>query len=126
VSADYVGVGRLPLGVAILAVLIGVFGFFVLALGLLVVFLGVGVGITSGATVFGATGLVAGLILVVIGAIILAVAYGLWGQELWALVLAIIVLLFVGAIEFFSASWLAFVVVAALLVYLVAVSNHFD
>ena len=120
------GVGRLPLGVAILAVLMGVFGFFVLLVGLLVAFVGIGAGLAAGTSVFGATGLVAGLILFVIGAVILGVAVGLWNQELWALVLAIITLLFFGVVEFVSASWLALIVVAALLVYLVAVSNHFD
>jgi hypothetical protein len=119
-------IGRLPLGVAILAVLIGIFGFFVLVVGLLVAFLGVGIGLAGGATVFGATGLLAGLIIVIIGAIILAVAVGLWDQELWALVLAIIVLAFYGIVEFLSASWLALLIVVVLLVYLVAVSGHFD
>jgi hypothetical protein len=120
------GVGRLPLGVAILAVLIGIFGFFVLLLGLLVVLLGVGLGLGGGTTVFGLGGIIGGLIILIIGAVILAIAYGLWNQELWALVLAIIVLLFYGAVEFFSRSWLGFVIVAILLVYLVAVSSHFD
>jgi hypothetical protein len=122
----YSYVGRLPLGVAILAVLIGIFGFFVFALGLIVIFAGVGVGLAGGPAVFGVTGLIAGLIILLIGAIILAVAFGLWDQELWALVLAIITLLFLGAVEFFTGSWIAFLVVVVLLVYLAAVSSHFD
>ncbi len=119
-------VGRLPLGVAIIAVLIGIFGFFVLLAGILLLLLGVGLGLASGATVFGYSGTVAGLIILLVGAIVLAVAFGLWDQELWALVLAIIVLLFYGAVEFLSHSWLALLIIVALLVYLVAVSNHFD
>ncbi len=119
-------VGRLPLGVAIIAVLIGIFGFFVLLAGILLLLLGVGLGLASGATVFGYSGAVAGLIILLVGAIVLAVAFGLWDQELWALVLAIIVLLFYGAVEFLSHSWLALLIIVALLVYLVAVSNHFD
>jgi hypothetical protein len=121
-----VGVGRLPLGVAILAVLIGIFGFFILLAGLLVLLLGVGIGLATGASVFGTTGFVASLVILVIGAVILAVAFGLWDQELWALVLAIITLLVLGTVEFFAGAWLGFIIVAALLIYLVAVSSHFD
>jgi hypothetical protein len=120
-----VTVGRLPLGVAVLAVLIGIFGFFIFALGLIVLIAGVGIGLAGGATVFGVSGLLAGLIILIIGGIILAVAFGLWDQELWALALAIIVLGILGAVEFFSGSWLAFLVAVLLLVYLVVVSNHF-
>ncbi len=119
-------VGRLPLGVAILALLIGIFGFFVLLLGLVGLLVGVGVGLAGPGSVFGVTGVVAGLIVTVIGVVILSVAYGLWGQELWALALAILVLLFFGVIEFLSSAWLGLAVVVVLLVYLAAVSNHFD
>jgi len=122
----YSSIGRLPLGVAILSILIGIFGFFVLLVGLLVLLVGVGLGLAGGATVFGFTGAVAGLIVVVLGGLLLAVAFGLWDQELWALALAILVLLVYGVIEFASASWLALLIVVALVVYLIAVSNHFD
>jgi hypothetical protein len=120
------GIGRLPLGVAIIAVLVGIFGFFVLLAGLLIALVGIGFGLATGTTVFGATGAVAGLILFVIGAIILAVAFGLWDQELWALVIAIIALLFFAIAEFSSGAWLGLVVSVLLIAYLVAVSSHFD
>jgi hypothetical protein len=119
-------VQRLPLGVAILAILIGVFGFFVLAVGLLALLVGAAAGFGSPTTVFGLTGTIAALILVLIGAIVLAVASGLWDQELWALALAIIVLLFYGLIEFLSTSWLGLLIVTGLLAYLVAVSDQFQ
>jgi hypothetical protein len=125
-TATQQGIGRLPLGVAIISVLVGIFGFIVLIAGLLLLLLGVGLGLASGTSVFGLTGVVAGLFVLIVGAVILAVAFGLWDQELWALVLAIIALLVFGAIEFFSRSWLGLLVVVVLLVYLVAVSNHFD
>jgi hypothetical protein len=118
-------VGRLPLGVAVLSILVGIFGFFIFALGLIVIVAGVGIGLAGGATVFGVGGLAAGLIILIIGAVILAVAFGLWDQELWALALAIISLGVLGAVEFFSGAWLALLVVVLLLVYLVVVSNHF-
>jgi hypothetical protein len=121
------GIGRLPLGVAILAILIGIFGFIVFLLGLLLlVAIGTsvaGVGVTS---IFGFTGTIAGLIIVIIGLVILGVAIGLWNQEMWALVLAILVLLFYGVVDFLGSAWVSLAIVVVLLIYLVAVSNHFD
>ncbi|HEV2449408.1 MAG TPA: hypothetical protein VGU43_03230 [Thermoplasmata archaeon] len=120
------GIGRLPLGVAILAVLIGIFGFFIFLGGLLILVFGIALAGSSGATVFGLGGALGGLIVLVIGLVILAVAVGLWNQELWALVLAILVLLFYAAIEYFSGAFFALIIVVLLLVYLIAVSSHFD
>ncbi|MGI0130784.1 MAG: hypothetical protein ACREDE_10845 [Thermoplasmata archaeon] len=71
-------------------------------------------------------GTVAGLITLIVGLVILAVASGLWAQELWALVLAILVLIFYGAVEFVPASWLGLIVVIVLLAYLVAVFGLCD
>jgi hypothetical protein len=121
-------VGNLPLGVAILAILIGIFGFFVLLGGilLLVSVAGYGLGVVWVTSVFGTTGTLAGIIIVIIGLIILSVAVGLWNQELWALVIAILVLLVYGALEFLSAAWLGLLVVVLLIVYLAAVARHFD
>jgi hypothetical protein len=121
-------IGRLPLGVALLAVLIGIFGFFVTVVGLLLLVFGThlvlgGVGAVQ---VFGLSGAIGGLIVLIIGLIILAVAVGLWNQELWALVLAILVLLFYGVVEFASGSWISLLIVVVLLVYLFAVSRHFN
>jgi hypothetical protein len=126
-GGSYAGIGRLPLGVAILAILVGVFGFFILLVGVILLVFGTAVTVGGGSVaVFGTGGAIAGLIITIIGIIVLAVASGLWDQELWALALAIIVLLFYGVLEFLAQSWLALLVVGALLVYLVAVSNHFD
>jgi hypothetical protein len=126
-GSSYVGVGPLPLGVAILAILIGIFGFFIFLVGLLALVFGTVLVAGAGATtVFGVGGALAGFIVLIIGLVILGVAVGLWDQELWALALAIIVLLIFGAVEFLSASWLGLLIVVGLLVYLVAVSRHFD
>ena len=51
---------------------------------------------------------------------------GLWNQRMWALVVAILVLLFYGVLEFLSAAWFGLIIVALLVVYLAAVSGHFD
>jgi hypothetical protein len=121
-------IGRLPLGVAILAVLIGLFGAFVLIVGLFVLFVSAGIALAGvGSTsVFGMTGTIAGVIGTLIGVVILTVAGGLWNQELWALALAIIVLVFYGIVDFVSNAWLGLLIVMALVVYLAAVSDHFD
>lgn len=125
-SGAYATSARLPLGVAVLSILIGLFGFFVLVTGLVVVLLGVGAGIAGGSSVFGLTGTIAGLVILALGGVILAVAAGLWDQQLWALALAVIVLLLYGAVELFAGAWLAVAVIGALLLYLVAVSSAFD
>ena len=123
----YPNIGQLPLGVAVLAILIGIFGFFILLGGALLLVFGTGLVFGSGSvTVLGTGGTIAGLILLIVGILTLCVATGLWNQELWALALAVIVLLFYGIVEFVSQAWLGLVIVAILLVYLVAVSNHFD
>jgi hypothetical protein len=123
-------IGSLPLGVAILAVLIGLFGFFVVVIALALLFVSAGyviagVGVAS---VFGYTGTIGGIIVLIIGLVILGTAVGLWNQELWALVLAIIVLLFYGVVEYLSVptAWLGLAIVVLLVVYLAAVSSHFD
>ena len=121
-------IGQLPLGVAILAVLIGLFGFFVIVLGLAFLFVAAGflLGGVGVASVFGYTGTIAGIIILITGLVILGTAIGLWNQELWALVLAIIVLLFYGVVEYLSHAWVGLVIIVLLIVYLAAVSKHFD
>ena len=111
-----------------MAILIGIFGFFVIILSLLLLLgvAGAGLGGLGVGSVFGMTGTIGGVIVLILGIIILAVAYGLWNQELWALALAILVLLFYGVIEFVAHSWLGLIIVVVLLIYLVAVSSHFD
>jgi hypothetical protein len=117
-----------PLGVAIVAVLIGIFGILWIVLGALVV-AALSVGTLSGELphVFGLTGIVLGAVVLVVGLIILGVALGLWHQRMWALVLAILVLLFgiVGDV-FAGAYTLGFFVAVLLLIYLIAVHRHFS
>jgi hypothetical protein len=127
---------RLPLGVAVLSVLMGLFGAFVLIVGLVIVLAAVAV--LSGAAwaaTFG-SGIVVGLITFVIGAVILGIASGLWDQELWAFVLALIAT-GVGVVWFIALpllgggglaavlDWPA-VISGVLFVYLLAVQNAFN
>jgi hypothetical protein len=116
----------LPIGVAILAVLIGIVGILFIVAGVLLAVLGISLHLSL-AAVSGYSPLIVGVILLIIGLIILGVAVGLWDQRLWALVLAIIVfgLYFVSdAIEgaYFS---LGAIISLILVIYLIAVHRHF-
>ncbi|MGC2289357.1 MAG: hypothetical protein WA688_05815 [Thermoplasmata archaeon] len=116
----------LPIGVAILAVLIGIVGFLFILAGVLFAVLNIAIGINLPSV--GSYGfLVVGIILLVIGLIILGIALGLWHQRLWALVLAIIVfaLYFISdalAGDYFS---LGAIISLILVIYLIAVHRHF-
>jgi hypothetical protein len=129
------GTRGLPLGVAILAVLLGIYGAIVLILGLVVVVASLlNIGLSGFTTTFG-TSLLSGLITFVIGVVILAVAFGLWDQALWAFVLALIAVIvsfvwFVGRPIYDGAGLSSIINVPAivsivLLIYLVLVSDHF-
>lgn len=116
----------LPIGVAILAVLIGIVGFLFILAGVLLAALGIGLGISFPA-VGSYGGVIVGVVLLVIGLIILGVALGLWHQRLWALVLAIIVfggyfILDALAGAYFS---LGAIIALVLVIYLIAVHRHF-
>lgn len=116
----------LPIGVAILAVLIGIVGFLFILAGVLLAALGIGLGIGFPA-VGSYGGVIVGVVLLVIGLIILGVALGLWHQRLWALVLAIIVfggyfILDALAGAYFS---LGAIIALVLVIYLIAVHRHF-
>ena len=119
-----------PLGVAILALLMGIYGFIVFIVGLLLVLGVTAVRISGETPSFGALGIstVFGAILVaIIGLIILGVAVGLWRLHQWALVVAIIVLIvnmiFYGIHGAFIS--FGFIVSLILFIYLLAVSRHF-
>lgn len=130
-----VALPRLPLGVAVLAVLTGIAGAFVLIAGLVVVLVALLVLSSVGwAAAFG-TGLLAGAVTAIIGLFVLTVAVGLWDQELWAFVLAVIVtgagtvwfvaLPLVNGGGLVSVETLPAVAFGVLFVYLLAVKDHF-
>lgn len=122
---------RRPLGVAILAVLIGIYGFLVFLLGVLVALASsyaATLGAANPAHALGVTGLVAGIIIMIVGLIILGTAVGLWDLRMWALVLAILVLIVVIALDAIAGAFVSFgfIVGVILIVYLAAVSRHFS
>jgi lysylphosphatidylglycerol synthetase-like protein (DUF2156 family) len=119
-----------PFGVALLAVLIGIYG-------VILVLAGVAIAALSSLFTFQATleflsltGLVLGLVLFVLGLVFLGVAIGLWHQRLWALILCVVVLgifLYSALVPWTGISNISiwFVVELILFVYLLAVHRHF-
>jgi hypothetical protein len=117
-----------PLGVAILAVLIGIYGFIEFLIGL---FLVVGATVFSSFsksfTEFGLTGVELGAVIAVLGLIILGLAVGLWHLRMWALVLMLIFLAFELVLNGLAGAYISFGFIVALLlfIYLLAVNRHF-
>jgi hypothetical protein len=119
-----------PVGVAILAVLIGIFGFILFIAGLLVT-VGITVSALAGIAVPGHLGgslFTAGLIVLIIGLIILGTAVGLWHLRVWALVLALLVLVIQLVSYGLAGAFvnLGFAITLVLFIYLLAVSRHFS
>jgi hypothetical protein len=119
-----------PLGVAILAVLIGLYGFIVFLAGLLLGASSAALGGLRGyaPSVFGTTGVLAGVIVAVIGLIILGLAVGLWHLRMWALVLTLLFLAFELVVYGLARDFVSFGFIVALIlfVYLLAVNRHFE
>ncbi|MCI4324040.1 MAG: hypothetical protein L3K03_08550 [Thermoplasmata archaeon] len=122
-------VGELPILVGIMAILIGLFGIFWIVVGVLLLLAGLGILVAPAFVAFswvGSSVVVAGAITLIFGAILLAVATGLWDLETWALYLTGIVLAgIIGLLVLASSFGLGLVLAVVLLVYLVAVSPHF-
>ena len=118
-----------PLGVAILAVLVGLYGV-ILILGGLLVLVGVTVthflGVPTGLAGLGTLEL--GIIVFVIGLIILGLALGLWHLRMWALVLTLLFVIFVLISDAIAGAFvsLGFILALVLFVYLLAVHRHFQ
>jgi len=115
-----------PIGIAVVAVLIGIVGIVLVLGGLLVLLLSSVYFAAQVAPLFGA-GVVAGAFLLILGVVFLVVASGLWRLEMWALALSVLVVLFLlidlavrGALVSLSA-----VLLVLFLVYLVLVRHHF-
>jgi hypothetical protein len=114
----------LPLGVAVIAVIIALFGVIYVLFGLLAILLHLALG---GFVPHFGGGIVADLVIFIVGIVLLVIARGLWETELWALVLCILV---VGALwlgDLIEGAWLSLgaIVLFLVLLYLVAVHRHF-
>jgi hypothetical protein len=118
----------LPIGVAILSVLVGIYGFIVFVFGLLLFgTIAVHNPYLKPPTTLGLTGYELAAFVSIVGLVILGIGVALWRLRLWALVLAILFLLYemvayayVGAYE-----TLGFILALVIFVYLLAVARHF-
>jgi uncharacterized membrane protein YidH (DUF202 family) len=118
---------RLPVGVAFVSVLIGLVGFvMVLAAALFVLNQVLGASVPTSLEIFSAVDLFGALILIVVGAALLAIATSLWRQETWALWTTIVLVFAMTAYLFFTGFiTVLFVLFVILLVYLLAVRRYF-
>jgi hypothetical protein len=119
-----------PLGVAILAVLIGIYGFLEFVVGVLIAVGSAAIGSLGGSSSFhvlGTTGVVGGVIIAIIGLVVLGLAVGLWHLRMWALVLTLLFLAFEMVINALNGTYISFGFIVALLlfIYLLAVNRHF-
>jgi len=118
---------RLPVGVAILALLIAVIAFvMVLAGALFLLNSAFQAWVPSSLEIFQSIDLQGALILLVLGVALLTIATSLWRQETWALWTTIVVVFAAIAYLFFTGSitWL-FLIFVGLLIYLLAVRRYF-
>jgi hypothetical protein len=119
-----------PLGVAILAVLIGIYGFLEFLVGLLIAVGSAAISSLGGSSAFhilGTSGVLGGAIIAIIGLIVLGLAVGLWHLRMWALVLTLLFLAFELVINGLAGTFVSFGFIVALIlfIYLLAVNRHF-
>jgi hypothetical protein len=118
---------RLPVGIAVLAVLIAFLAVAMVLAGLLYLLNNVaGSAVPASLEIFQSLDAEGALILVVLGASFLAVATSLWRQETWALWTTIALVFVSTAYLFFTGSiTVLFLLFVVLLVYLLAVRRYF-
>jgi hypothetical protein len=116
----------LPLGVAVLAVLVGLYGFVLFVLGLLL-FAKHGVSQYLGVPSLGLAGYELAGLVTIIGLVILGIGVALWRLRLWALVLGLLFLLYELVAYAYAGKYETFGFVLALVIflYLIAVNRHF-
>ena len=118
---------RLPLGVAVVSVLIGLLGFLLL-LGAVLYVLNSSLGalVPAQLEIFTAINLASALVLIILGGALLSIATALWRQETWALWTTIVLVFAMTAYLFFTGFiTVLFVLFIALLVYLLTVRRYF-
>jgi hypothetical protein len=117
----------LPLGVAVLSILVGLYGFVIFVVGLLL-FAKIAVSSYLGVpSTFGLTGYELAALVAVVGLIILGIGVALWRLRLWALVLGLLFLLYELVTYALADHYASFGFVLALVIflYLIAVNRHF-
>lgn len=118
---------RLPIGVAVVSVLVAGLAVVMVLAGLLF-FLGVFVPnvVPTSLEIFSSIDLYGAGILVVLGAALLGIATSLWHQETWALWTTIVLVFATAAYLFFTGSiTVLFLVFVVLFLYLISVRRYF-
>ncbi|HLN51705.1 MAG: hypothetical protein ACLQD9_00840 [Thermoplasmata archaeon] len=118
---------RLPIGVAVVAIVIALFAVVMLLAGLLFILNAyLGTIFPPSVEIFQSIDVIGAVILVVLGATLLSIATALWHQETWALWTTIVLVFATTAYLFFTGSiTVLFVIFVVLLVYLLAVRRYF-
>jgi len=120
-------VPRLPLGVAVVSVLIAIFGIVMLLAGLLYLLATLTVNIfPASLEIFPSIDVYGAAILAILGAALIGIATSLWRQETWAL-WTTIVLVFATAAYLFFTDYITvlFLVFVILFIYLISVRRYF-
>lgn len=118
---------RLPLGVAIVSVIVAALAVVMVLAGVLF-FLGAFVPsvVPTSLEIFSAIDLYGAGILIVLGAALLGVATSLWDQETWALWTTIVLVFATAAYLFFTGSiTVLFLIFVVLFLYLISVRRYF-
>ena len=118
---------RLPVGVAVISVVIAIFAVLMVLAGLLFL-LGQVVGNVAPASlqIFQSIDLWGAAILVILGAALIGIATSLWRQETWALWTTIVLVFGTTAYLFFTGSiTILFLIFVVLFVYLLSVRRYF-
>jgi hypothetical protein len=118
---------RLPIGVAVLSVVIAGFAVLMVLAGLLFLVAQVAGNVAPASLeIFQSIDLWGAAILVILGAALLGIATSLWRQETWALWTTIILVFGTAAYLFFTGSvTILFLIFVVLFVYLISVRRYF-
>ena len=118
---------RLPVGVAVISVLIAAFGVVILLGGIIFLLASVPLGfVPTSLEIFPSIDIYGAAILAVLGAALIGIATSLWRQETWAL-WTTLVLVFATAAYLFFTDYITviFLVFVVLFVYLISVRRYF-
>jgi len=118
---------RLPIGVAVVSVLLALFGVVMLLAGLLFLLATVASAVVpSSLEIFQSIDLYGAAILAILGAALIGIATSLWRQETWALWTMLVLVFATAAYLFFTGSiTVLFLIFVVLFLYLIAVRRYF-
>ena len=118
---------RLPIGVAVISILIAVFSVLMVLAGLLFLLSQFsGSVVPSSLEIFQSIDLIGAAVLIILGAALLGIAQSLWRQETWALWTTIALVFGTTAYLFFTGSiTILFLIFVVLFLYLISVRRYF-